>query len=111
MKTIIVFVTSIFEAFHRWKDAPDDVSFLRDYHRHLFHIKVGIEVAHLNRNIEFFQFKRKLDLFLSENYESQSMEKSCEMIADEILTHFDTSFVEVSEDGENGAIITNKIVT
>lgn len=103
---VIVWVRSTFEAFHRWVDAPADVAFLRNYHRHLFHIKVGMEVTHLNRSIEFFQFKRKLDIFLSEEYESQCMEKSCEMIATEILTHFDAFFVEASEDNENGATIT-----
>ena len=111
MRVIIVWVTTKFEAFHRWVNAPDDVAFLRSYHRHLFHVKVGMEVTHLNRNIEFFQFKEKLNIFLAENYESQQMEKSCEMIANEILLQFDASFVEISEDGENGAIVSNEIVT
>ncbi len=105
MNIIIIWVTTTFEALHRWIEAPDDVDFLREFHRHLFHVKVGIEVNHLNRDIEFFQFKRKLDRFLVEKYKDKYMEKSCEMIAEEILAHFKASFVEISEDGENGAIV------
>ncbi len=36
----------------------DDVSFLGYPHRHIFHFRVGIEVFHEDRDIEFIQFSR-----------------------------------------------------
>ena len=59
----------------------DDVSFLGYPHRHIFHFKVAIEVFHDDRDIEFIQFKRKLESW----YETDSTEplslndKSCEI--------------------------------
>ena len=104
MKTI-VWVSTIFEGFHRWVNAPDDVSFLRDYHRHVFEVKLGIEVSNTDREIEFFQLKRKVDGFILDNYEGHQFEFSCEQIAEVLLKEFKANFVEVSEDGENGAIV------
>ena len=99
-----IYAKSQFEAFHRWKDAPEDVEFLRSFHRHIFHVKVTFEVQHNNRNIEFFQFKRKLDFFLG-GYTGRSFEFSCEQLAEQVLVHFRAHSVEVSEDGENGAVV------
>lgn len=88
----------------------DDVSFLASPHRHMFHFKVMIEVDHDDRDIEFIQFKRWLERMYSEGLLVLN-HKSCEMIAEEL--HFEISHkypnramkIEVSEDGENGAII------
>ena len=60
-----------------------DVSFLGTPHRHIFHFRVGIDVFHNDRDIEFIQFKRWLenlykDAILALDY------KSCEMIADDL---------------------------
>ncbi len=104
MKTI-VWVGTMFEGFHRWVDAPDDVAFLRDYHRHIFEVRLGIAVTDTNREVEFFQLKRKVDGFILDNYEGRYFEFSCEQIAEVLLNEFKADFVEVSEDGENGAII------
>jgi len=82
-----------------------DVGFLRDYHRHVFHVKLGVTVSHGDRDVEFFQLKRKVCKHLLENYDQQQFEKSCEMIASELMSEFGASFVEVSEDGENGATV------
>ena len=101
----IVWVTTIFEAFHRWKDAPQDVEFLRDYHRHLFHVKVGVLVNHGDREIEFFQFKRRLEDIIENTWAGKRLNESCEMIAEDLLNFLDASFVTVSEDGENGATV------
>jgi hypothetical protein len=102
---VIVWVTDTFYGFHRWKDAPSEVEFLRDFHRHLFHVKVGMAVKQLDREIEFFLLKADLAMKL-EDYQGQQFEKSCEMIATEILECMGAEFVEVSEDGENGATVT-----
>jgi len=104
MKTI-VWVTAQFEAFHRWKDAPEDVSFLRNYHRHIFHVKLGKEVTHGDRQIEFIQLKRELELYIREKFEGGRFEYSCEMLASALHVEFGAYFVQVSEDGENGAIV------
>ena len=108
-----IYVTEQFEAYHRWKDAPDEVKFLRSMHRHIFKVKVTIEVWHEDREIEFIMFKWKLRNFLRENYEMKEDIGSCEMIAENILNWLEKEYpgryiqVEVSEDGENGAIVTN----
>ncbi len=106
-----IYVTEQFEAFHRWKDAPDEVAFLRSMHRHMFHVKVTIEVKHDDRDIEFIMFKRKVRDFLREKYEMKEGIGSCEMIAESIIEYLKKEYpgrdvvVEVSEDGENGAIV------
>ena len=87
-----------------------DVSFLGSPHRHIFHFRVGIDVFHNDRDIEFIQFKRWLenlykDAILALDY------KSCEMIADDLYVQIAGRYpgrnvtIEVSEDGENGCVI------
>lgn len=98
-----VFVRTQFVGYHRWKDAPDHVAFLRDYHRHVFHVEVEVPVTGLNREVEFFTLKQVVDDFLLAHYEGQYFEKSCEMIANRLADKFNATYVEVSEDGENGA--------
>jgi len=104
MKTI-VWVTTLFEGYHRWKDAPDDVEFLRSFHRHVFDVRLGVEVGDDNREVEFFQLKREIGEFINKTFEGNHFEFSCEQIAKQLLTKFNASYVEVSEDGENGATV------
>lgn len=87
-----------------------DVSFLGYPHRHIFHFRVGIEVEHSDRAIEFIQFKR----WLENLYSKETLEldfKSCEMIAEDLYSQIAIKYpgrdvwIEVSEDGENGALI------
>ena len=86
MKTTI-FVTFQMEGTHQWKECPyDDVAFLTDIHRHMFHFRCEREVFHDDRDVEFIKFKR-------------------EMIAKELLNEFKLIKCEVSEDNENGAIV------
>ena len=85
-----------------------DVSFLGYPHRHIFHFRVGIEVFHDDRDIEFIQFKRWLESLYSDNI-IQLDYKSCEMISDDLAEQINNVYphrkieIEVSEDGENGA--------
>jgi len=90
--------------------ALQDVSFLGYPHRHIFHFKVWIDVLHNDRDIEFIQFKRWCESL----YTSQTLDlnnKSCEMIADDLFDQIAQKYpdrrvwIEVSEDGENGALI------
>jgi hypothetical protein len=89
-----------------------DVSFLGYPHRHMFHFRVRINVEHNDRDIEFIQFKRWLEgLYSSQQNILQLDYKSCEMIAEELIAKTAERYpgrdmvVEVSEDGENGAVL------
>ena len=105
----MVWVTESFVGFHRWKEAPDSHSFLRSYHRHVFHVKIGVAVDHNDRDVEFFALKDYLKTHL-EDFEGGQFELSCEQIADILVAEFvkdgyQIQLAEVSEDGENGATI------
>jgi hypothetical protein len=87
-----------------------DVSFLGTPHRHIFHFKVYIAVTHDDRDIEFIQFKRWLEKCYS-NGTLELNHKSCEMIARELNATISARYpgretwIDVSEDGENGAFL------
>ena len=87
-----------------------DVSFLGSPHRHIFHFRVWIDVVHNDRDIEFIQFKR----WLENLYRDGTLQldyKSCEMMSDDLYLQIAARYpdravwIEVSEDGENGALI------
>lgn len=104
-------VTEAVHAFHRWADAPDEVKFLRDYHRHKFMVAVTIEVTHGDRQVEFFTAQQTLRSVLRQNMEGKRLEGSCETFAENVgkeMVHngYKVSEVEVSEDGENSGTVT-----
>ena len=99
-----------------------DVSFLGVPHRHIFHFRVWIDVFHNDRDIEFIQFKRWLENLYTKSNNSDingsvlSLNfKSCEMIADDLYDQIAQRYpdravwIEVAEDGENGALIKYEI--
>ena len=85
-----------------------DVSFLGQAHRHMFHFTVWIQVFHDDRELEFIQFKRWLENLYTEKTIDLN-HKSCEMISDDLNIVITGRYpnrdvwIEVSEDGENGA--------
>lgn len=87
-----------------------DVSFLGHPHRHIFHFQVWIGVTHDDRDIEFIQFKRWLQNLYGNGIIHLDY-KSCEMIANELHEQISNRYpgrevwIEVSEDGENGALV------
>lgn len=104
-----IFVTFQKEGIHAYPDAPEGVEFLRHPHRHIFHFRVDIEVWHDDRDIEFILFKRELE----DQYKSETLQldnKSCEMLANDLAEYIQDNYpgrdlkIEVSEDGENGAV-------
>lgn len=103
-------VKNRFIAFHRYKDAPNNVSFLKSFHRHEFCVKTILKVDHSNRDIEFFTIQEKIQRFLDKAYKGKKFEKSCEMIAREVLKKFNAYVVTVSEDDENEGIATNELI-
>ena len=89
-----------------------DVSFLANPHRHIFHFRVWLGVTHNDRDVEFIQFKRWLEKLYSSNEGVLSLDyKSCEMMSDDLYVQIAAKYpgravwIEVSEDGENGALI------
>lgn len=105
------------EGFHNYPDASKNhgelVKFLEQSHRHIFKFNCKKRVNHDNRDEEFILLRRKVKQYINkkfpvfemhcECYDFGSM--SCEMIAKIILKQFDFDSVEVSEDGENYAIV------
>lgn len=119
-----IWVTFQKEGMHRYPAAATDpslatgdeydVSFLANPHRHIFHFRVWADVIHNDRDIEFIQFKR----WLENLYRDDTLQldyKSCEMMADDLYIQIASRYpnravwIEVSEDGENGALIKYEI--
>lgn len=113
-----IYIQTQFTGYHRWDNAPEEVAFLRNAHRHVFQVKVTVPVSHNDRDIEFFMMKRIVDDFISNEFvwkcQPDGNIGSCEMIAEKIADYIhkyyildwdDIVTVDVSEDGENGAII------
>lgn len=102
------------EGMHRWRNCPiEEVAYLRDYHRHMFHIRVTKWVNHDDRDVEFIQLSHSIRQYLRERYFVSTFnclhlgDRSCEMIANELVERFDLQSAEVLEDGEGGAIVTS----
>ncbi len=108
---IELIIRTQFESFHCWPDAPDDVSFLRFTHRHIFHVETSIAGHHLDRSLEFFQIKRNIDNFFKETVFPLS--SSCEYMAAELLKYLEqlnytVNYISIFEDNENGARISHE---
>lgn len=123
MKTISctelrIWVTDNFEGYHRWPNAPDCVSFLRQPHRHIFHVKAEFKVQHADRYLEFIKVKRELHYSCAQLRVAMSMfgpdncaTYSCEQLATSIAQDLarvglHVCSISVSEDNENGATLT-----
>lgn len=118
-----IFVTFQKEGIHKYPAALTDpalatndeydVSFLGYPHRHMFHFRVSIDVFHDDRDLEFIQFKR----WLENLYKGGTLAldyKSCEMLCQDLHGQIKAKYpkramiIEISEDGENGAIMSFK---
>lgn len=116
----MIWVTFAKEGIHKYPAAltdpnlatggDDDVSFLGYPHRHMFHFKVGIQVFHDDRDIEFIQFKRWLESLYADGTLELDFQ-SCEMIAEALANKINARYpgrditIDVSEDNENGATL------
>jgi hypothetical protein len=107
-----IFVRFIGEGFHAWPDAPESRAYLRDKHRHLFHIEARCTVGHFEREIEYHDLRDKVEVLYgllagpARDFGSQS----CETIAHRLGSHLVEAFarpftVLVSEDGECGSVV------
>lgn len=109
----MVWAKVLLPGFHRWPDAPPNRTYLAAKHRHLFHVTATVEVGHSNREVEFHDLHDIIrtwwggtDLGIRDWGTA-----SCEVMARELLDHLSDDHdltpvrVEVSEDGEAGAIV------
>jgi len=105
MARYLVWATLQFAATHHWPEAPQEVIFLRNPHRHVFHVKIWAFVDHDNRDIEFISLKNKVERHIQREYAERFLGKtSCEMLGRQLLDIFpEIDMVSVSEDNENGA--------
>lgn len=93
-------------ALHCWPEAPQEVSFLRSPHRHVFHYKVWLNVNHNNRDLEFILLKGQMREWVKERYAGNAGHRSCEQLAEELGEYcfaqgWQPLSIEVYEDGEN----------
>lgn len=103
----VIWCTHRFIGMHSWPNATPERAYLASPHRHLFHVKVEVDVEHDDREIEFHDL---LDVVMNHCrvYESAGA-MSCEMMARElqraVLNRWAGRMVaaEISEDGEFGA--------
>lgn len=111
-----VFATLHVPGIHNWPDCDiKDVEFLQYPHRHMFTIRVIVNVTHENRDVEFLMLKDRIFIALDELYPRDQLgqylfeHRSCEMISDDLYgilkNEFDVHEIMVDEDGENGSII------
>lgn len=101
-------VTWDFIGFHAYADAPAQVEFLRQRHRHKFKCSAKIQVNHNERDLEFFMVQSMLkEHFCDGNMDNQSCESIAERICFFIMNCYPnrSAEVEVSEDGENSSIV------
>lgn len=112
----MIWVTFAKKGLHRFPAAADDpkladVSYLGFPHRHLFKFKISIQVWHDDREIEFHQFLNWLESL----YDTRVLEldfMSCEMLADSLAIKIQEKYpgreiiIDISEDGECGAVAT-----
>jgi len=108
-----IYVTGSFNGFHRYTEAPEDVAYLRDKHRHLFTWKVEIFVnPTIDRHLEFHQVQNEIKRFVADNWISTGAYQtlgSCESMALELSAFVTENIVPtphtitVSEDNECGS--------
>tara|TARA_R110000868_G_scaffold93644_1_gene259110 strand:- start:1755 stop:2084 length:330 start_codon:yes stop_codon:yes gene_type:complete len=107
--TAVIIVRLRVEGIHCWPECPfESVAFLRAEHRHEFHIVAFKGVTHLDRDVEIIMLKRAITDFLRLQFGApcQFGRMSCETIAALLVEQFGLAECEVSEDGENGAVVT-----
>lgn len=113
-----VFCTLKFEGTHCYPDASEEVRYLRDPHRHVFGVRVEMEVYHDDRDIEFIMLKHRIQSHLYDTYPCDHSThihdlntRSCEHVARALASWLQACYgsraitVAVDEDGENGAIV------
>ena len=110
-QSLEIWITFALHGMHRYPDAPEEVAYLRNPHRHLFQFKVSVSVTHDDREVEFHMLQNWCKGLYAQSILELDF-KSCEMIARDLLGKLVDKYgnqrayqVEVSEDGECGAVL------
>ena len=108
-----IWYTTIIEGLHCYPEEQHE-NYLWSIHRHLFHIKVSIQVFGADREIEFIRSKRQFTQLVFDEFGNPAAfnRMSCEDIGQWVLEqnmikygNHRKYYIEVSEDGENGAVV------
>lgn len=108
-KRATIVIKTQFEGKHQYVNAPSQVQFLRNIHRHLFYVTVELDVYNDDRELEFICVKDALNKFLSSD--PFTIVASCEQMADAICKFLIEKYGNrnikccVYEDNENGGCI------
>lgn len=118
MKLTLVFANAQYEGVHHYPEAPDEVAYIRQPHRHVFHVRVEVEVFNDDREVEFIILKHQVNKYIQKHLDEDGVwqmgRMSCEQVAKGIVQHLYTVVpraksrswsVTVDEDGENGATV------
>lgn len=103
-----IWVKDRLPGFHCWPDAPAARAYLADRHRHMFDVRVTVEVGHVARDVEFFELTDEIKAWWGAG-ERECGASSCEAVAVNLGEHLLSqdlvvTSVEVSIDGEGGAV-------
>lgn len=103
MRTLVITDQDIV-GFHQWTNAPTEVYFLRNKHRHIFRVRCAFSVEHDDRDVEIFMLEDRIARYFHKRWSTPChfFEMSCEMIAKDVLNEFGCVWVEVLEDGRGG---------
>ena len=113
-----VSIKTQYEGVHRYPEAPEQVAYLRNPHRHVFGVRVEVQVFDDDREIEFILLKHQVNDYLQSHFDGDGVWQmgrlSCEQVCKGILKYL-FAFVKwpeqrfwsvtVDEDGENGATV------
>jgi len=97
--------------FHCWPDAPEEVAYLRERHRHKFGVELELkQLPHGDRAFEFHLVQAWAQPKFREILDSGAASKSCEDMASRLATaalaKYETAVTaRVSEDGECWATV------
>lgn len=115
-KKYFITVKNQFDDIHCYPNAPEEVKFLQNEHRHTFMVESTIQVFHEDRELEFYIVKDFIETLIPKIKNGQ-ISKSCENIASFILDELYSKYsvdqsreitVSVSEDGQNKATVEYK---
>lgn len=105
--SVTIWATHRFVGWHSWPEAPNKRAYLASPHRHLFLVRVEVNVLHDDREIEFHDLGDAVAEGCAPYVRAGA--RSCETMARELRLFLLELWpgrdfcVEVSEDGEFGA--------
>lgn len=104
-----VWVKRSSSGFHSWPDATVRRGYLAAQHRHQFVTTVWLTVEHGDREVEFHDLLEAVErvMFDGRDFGSRSCEAIASIVMDEVINVWPgrDCVVEVSEDGECGALV------